>query len=282
MATIIGYDQSGYQDGLRALVTLSAPPVGALKFYARRTPGVPLDDSLQKTYVSGGPPHSYVVNVKTGAPGERATGHREAWYLTCSDNDGQGNEEIEWICAGENTSWFLQTDNALHDILLVNKPAFDRALVLALQNPLAPDGNALEVQEIHRGIPGGGQPNAFPRICHGTNSISEDHWGNPYSGVPYSDYIPMSGTVECYTLWQVDVDWGFAMIELGMAVFNVLNAPDYREIPLACAFRLFDCLTTAGSYSEECFDPASNAMIAAFSLQWQGKLHAGTCSPSQS
>lgn len=278
---LVSIENAPYQDGLHLLVKLASAPTGPVSFYASPLPGVPeqVVGNLKPvtTTIS---PVEYKVKIRSGSVDEPPRLHRMPYYVVAEDNDGVSAPLVEWICCGLNTDWMNQVNETLQDILIANSPLLDRSMILQVRSGAWPSGRDVAVRKIHRGEPQSEEGSKFPRVCHHAIAINEDYLGGSGedAGVPYSDYVPISSRIQCYALWQSDVEWGFVLNALGMAVFNTLNQPHYVRLKLDCGLTLFQCRVNNGSL-QEYYDASLNAWIVAFTMDWTGNLHAAKYTP---
>lgn len=277
---ITNVENAPYQDGLRLKVTLSGAPTGTLTFYGHPRPGFTAAGPTLKPHTALGG-NQYAVTVRSGAPAEPGIPARMPFWLEAQDDDGPSNRMGEFLAAGLNTGWRGQVDDALGDVLRSNIGLLD----LVMQRKLAalnwPSGRAIEVGQIHRGEPKTGNDAKFPGVCYQTHTLTEDYQGlgNMEAGRPYSDLVPFTATIQCYSAWQSDRDWAFVLKELGDGVFNVLNQPVYYRLNLPSGLSLFECRCTSG-HLEEYFDAAMNTWMVTDQLTWVGQLHAGKYDPN--
>lgn len=253
-------------DGLHLVVTLAAAPEGTPTFYASRLPGL-AGSTGTEVIAQSGSGTAWTLQVRA-----TATKVREAYYVTVEDDDGLADEDCEWLCYGSNLDLRNQIESALHELVADHRLAIERSLQIFMGDTEWPNGRPAVLTKVLKGYPvvtgqGGGLPVVSVRI----HDIAEDLW----FGVPYTDTMPIKGTIYAYAFHQGQgLPLEPVIAALGMGVFNVVNQLQNLNIPLDCGL-ICKAAHCSDLHTDEEFlgNPAGYMSIA--EMNWQCEVAIG-------
>ncbi len=228
------------------------------------------------------------VRVRSTGTEVEATGSGTAWeieiplaegtelrliyYVAIEDDDGISEEECEWLCLGSNLDVKNQVEKALHEILVDNRKAIDRSLQIWVGDTF-PNTQDAKVAKVLRGYPSMSDANnKFPLISVRIHDLAEDL----YFGNPYTDVVPVTGTIYCYAFHQaVNGQSLEAMITaVGMGVFNLVNQAHNLNVRLDCGLTLKAAHCENLHTDEQPLGEAAGYMAVA-EMSYKGELFMG-------
>lgn len=200
-----------------------------------------------------------------------ATEIRLCYYVVVEDTAGVSNEECEWLCLGTNLDVVNQVAGAVQDLLADNRKALHRSLQIWMGDTNWPNGQPAEALKVLKGYPMMQSNNVLPVVSVRIHDLEEDL----YFGNPYTDVIPMTGTIYVYMFHQgKGLTLEPAVAALGMGVFNVLNQAFNLDIALDCGLRVKAAHCSNFHVDEELISGAAGYMAIA-EMSWKGEVYFG-------
>lgn len=242
-------------DGLRVVVTLQAAPTGTLSFFASKTPGSLGDAALATVQTA---PTVYTVTIRA-----TATFVAIPYYLTARDDEGDSEQECEWVCQGSNTPWGWQFAEHARDALWSHRKALARAAGIVQQGETWPDGRPLKMERIIAGPPAVGSSGVWPVIA--VIPREREEW----FAVPYGRSVDLYATIYCYAQHQTPVVWESVLYFLGNAIARILNQREHERFTLPCGMLVDQASVDSLTVSEE--ELGDRSFVIGAVLEWVGQ-----------
>jgi hypothetical protein len=258
-------------DGLHLDVTMQAAPFGPITFKVSQLPGVPgslttfttIDSTHYRVYVP--PPNGALTPMSL----------RRFIYVTAYDGITEANEqEGEWLAPDTNEDWMHLTEKAVHQIMMDNVKALDRGLQIRMSRRTWDDGSPVRVEKLITGLPEFELEGKNPALSIRCTQESEDL----YFGFPYTDMVPISGTMVAYIFHSGAVTHEHLARALAHAAKDIFNQKQYLEYQLVAngldSLRLTEFHTSVIRSNESPY-PDEGCFLAQADMDWSAKMSVG-------